>query len=313
MIGSPKMIRRRFSQYSNIPIFQYSKGVTLIELLIALVISAILIAGIYRGFIHQQRTYATQEQVADMQQNVRIAISRMMREIRMAGFGGVGNVLSGGGVNGFTTTINLPAVAPYDNSITVVGGFDQVSTLAADAIAGQSLLTLTNATNRFDGAANGFISIGGTESNTVTGRAGKVLTLGSPLRLTHKVTDALEKPITVPVFKIEAITYLCGVSDGKAVLQRNENTGGGPQPLANNIENIQFEYFDDANPPKQLVPPIAGVDLEKIRMIRVTVTARTSMKDSDYKGGPDYVEGEGSYRKRQISSNIQIRNMGVSP
>src|SRR4030043_1288475 len=39
-----------------------SKGVTLIELLIALVISAILVAGIYRTFIHQQKTYATQEQ-----------------------------------------------------------------------------------------------------------------------------------------------------------------------------------------------------------------------------------------------------------
>src|SRR4030042_624565 len=35
-----------------------SKGVTLIELLIALVISAILVAGIYRTFIQQQKTYA---------------------------------------------------------------------------------------------------------------------------------------------------------------------------------------------------------------------------------------------------------------
>ncbi len=66
-------------------IFKNSKGVTLIELLIALVLSAILTGGIYRTFIHQQKSYATREQVADMQQNVRVAINRMMREIRMAG------------------------------------------------------------------------------------------------------------------------------------------------------------------------------------------------------------------------------------
>src|SRR5512136_1472898 len=70
-----------------------TKGVTLIELLIALVISAILVGGIYRTFIHQQKSYATQEQVADMQQNVRVAINRMMREIRMTGFGSIQGVL----------------------------------------------------------------------------------------------------------------------------------------------------------------------------------------------------------------------------
>ena len=77
----------------NQNIFKKAKGITLIELLIALVISSILIAGIYRTFIQQQKSYATQEQVADMQQNVRVAINRMMREIRMAGFGNVQGVL----------------------------------------------------------------------------------------------------------------------------------------------------------------------------------------------------------------------------
>ena len=38
-----------------------SKGVSLIELLVALVVSAILIAGLYRTFIGQQKTYTVQE------------------------------------------------------------------------------------------------------------------------------------------------------------------------------------------------------------------------------------------------------------
>ena len=60
---------------------------TLIELLVALTISGILVAGVYRTFVSQQHTYTVQEQVVDMQQNVRLAINRMTREIRMAGFG----------------------------------------------------------------------------------------------------------------------------------------------------------------------------------------------------------------------------------
>lgn len=271
-------------------------GVTLIELLIALVISALLIAALYRTFIGQQKTYVVQEQVVDTQQNVRVAINKMMRDIRMAGFGGVGDVLSQvGGVNGFTGEITLTA-----NSTTIVGGFRQVSTLAAEAAGGQSQVTLASAADasQFDGAAHRFISIGGTESNIVSSRAGATLTLSNPLKLTQKITDKLGNPVSVPIFKIQAITYLCGVSDGKPVLQRNENTGGGPQPLAENIENIQFEYFD-ANGALTVNPA-------NIRMVRATVTARTDRLD------PDLKIGDG-FRRRTIASNIYVRNMGLSP
>ena len=270
-------------------------GVTLIELLIALVISALLIAALYRTFIGQQKTYVVQEQVVDTQQNVRVAINKMMRDIRMAGFGGVGDVLSQvGGVNGFTGEITLTA-----NSTTIVGGFRQVSTLAAEAAGGQSQVTLASAADasQFDGAAHHFISIGGTESNIVSSRAGATLTLSNPLKLTHKITDQLGNPVSVPIFKIQAITYLCGVSDGKPVLQRNENTGGGAQPLAENIENIQFEYFD-ANGALTVNPA-------NIRMVRATVTARTDRLD------PDLKIGDG-FRRRTIASNIYVRNMGIS-
>jgi len=276
-------------------------GVTLIELLIALVISALLIAALYRTFIGQQKTYTVQEQVVDTQQNVRVAINKMMRDIRMAGFGGVGDVL-GGGVNGPTEVITSPPSnnsITNNNNITIVGGFKQVSTLAAEAAGGQSQVTLASAADasQFDGAAHHFISIGGTESNIVSSRAGATLTLSNPLKLTHKIIDQLGNPVSVPIFKIQAITYLCGVSDGKPVLQRNENTGGGAQPLAENIENIQFEYFD-ANG-SQTANPV------NIRMVRVTVTARTDRSD------PDFKIGDG-FRRRTIASNIHVRNMGIS-
>lgn len=62
------------------------KGVTLIELLIALVISGIIVAAIYRMFVAQTRSYTVQDQVAEVQQNVRNAMELLVRDIRMAGF-----------------------------------------------------------------------------------------------------------------------------------------------------------------------------------------------------------------------------------
>ena len=274
-----------------------NKGVTLIELLIALGISSILVAALYRTFIGQQKNYGVQERVADMQQNVRVAINRMMREIRMAGFGNVGDVLSQvGGVNGFTDVI-----IPNANGLTMVGGFRQMSTLAANAAGGQNKITLANATDasQFDGAIHHYISIGGLESNTVQKRTGADLTLNQPLRVTH--------PVGTPVFKIHAITYGIRDDSGTPVLFRNlysNTTSSQRETVAENIENVQFEYFDDAHPPNQLALPIADPGI--IRMIRVTVRARTNMADPDFKGGD-------GYRRRTISSNIQIRNMGVNP
>jgi len=62
------------------------KGVTLIELLVVLVICGVVIGGIYKVFIAQTRTYAVQDQMAEIQQDVRGAMEIIVRDLRMAGF-----------------------------------------------------------------------------------------------------------------------------------------------------------------------------------------------------------------------------------
>jgi prepilin-type N-terminal cleavage/methylation domain-containing protein len=62
------------------------KGVTLIELLIVMVIAVLLVGGIYRLFIAQSKAYAVQDQVVEVQQNIRIAMEILLRDLRMAGF-----------------------------------------------------------------------------------------------------------------------------------------------------------------------------------------------------------------------------------
>jgi type IV pilus assembly protein PilW len=87
------------------------KGVTLIELLIALVICGMVAAGIYQVFIAQSKAYTVQDQVTEVQQSVRSAMEILLRDLRMAGFDN-DNLLS-------TVTITTPIANLSDNSITV--------------------------------------------------------------------------------------------------------------------------------------------------------------------------------------------------
>jgi len=85
------------------------KGITLIELLVVLVIGGIVLAGIYRIFIAQSKAYTVQDQVAEVQQNVRSAMEILVRDLRMAGCDDDGN----------TITVNNPIPFVGNNAITV--------------------------------------------------------------------------------------------------------------------------------------------------------------------------------------------------
>jgi len=67
------------------------QGFTLVELLVAMAISGVVMAGIYTAYSSQQKSYVTQEQIAAMQQNLRAAMYVMQREIRMAGYDPTGS------------------------------------------------------------------------------------------------------------------------------------------------------------------------------------------------------------------------------
>lgn len=61
-------------------------GFTLVELMIAMVISGFVMAALYSTYVVQQKHALAQEQVAEMQQNLRAGMNYLIREIRLAGF-----------------------------------------------------------------------------------------------------------------------------------------------------------------------------------------------------------------------------------
>jgi len=276
--------------------FKKNQGITLIELLVALVISGVLLAGVYRTFIGQQKTFVVQDQVVDMQQNMRAVINRMMSEIRMSGFGNLSTVLPVTFTTGtFNNVLNLNT--PAAGALTVLSAIDGGSTLTIEGGVGQTQVvvsTLTDAQGNalFDTGNRKYICIGGMDSHTITNinSGTKTITLNGPLAFYH--------PVGTPVYTIRALSYRVALVNGISTLLRDENMGDGAQPQADNIENLRFTYLDGSGNPTANPPDI--------RIVRVSLTARAERQD------PDLRNGDG-YRRRQIASNIHLKNMGIAP
>jgi prepilin-type N-terminal cleavage/methylation domain-containing protein len=62
------------------------KGITLIELLVALVLLAVVMGAVYRLFIVQTRAYTVQDEAVELQQNVRSVMGILLRDLRMTGY-----------------------------------------------------------------------------------------------------------------------------------------------------------------------------------------------------------------------------------
>ena len=283
-------------------------------------LSGILTAALYRTFIGQYKTYTVQEQVVDMRQNARVAISRMMREIRMAGFGNVSMVLrnfaakDGPFGNIIKPDDNKNNVGQNDDQITIIGAFEQISTLAMEAAPGTNTIKLSGGASEFDANFKKYICIGGLETHTISNvdPSSNTITLNENVVNRFRIETATGEPLALPVFKVKAIRYQLRPDNGNInmpVLTREDLTdGGGSQVVAENIENLQFKYVleDDS----EFDSP-AEADRSKIRLVNVKISARTRIPDIEIRKEGKVVTEE--YRRRTITSNVLVRNMGVNP
>lgn len=118
-------------------------GVTLIELMIAMVLGLLLILGLSNVYLAQRQSYRVNENLARMQDNARIAFELMARELREAGGNPCGtnrvaNVLLGasgshwldwsrGGLQGYEGNVAMPGVVIGNGTGQRVAGTDAVT------------------------------------------------------------------------------------------------------------------------------------------------------------------------------------------
>ena len=99
-------------------------GLSLIELMVALVIGSLLLLGATSLLINNKRIYQTQDQLGRMQENARFAVQRMFHDISMAGYFGCT-----GAAGAITNNLRDPLAtggADYDVSHPVEG-FDNAT------------------------------------------------------------------------------------------------------------------------------------------------------------------------------------------
>lgn len=96
-----------------------NRGFTLAELLIGLFVSGIVMTTILSAYYSQNKSYAVQEQMAAMVQNLRAAIDIMIRETRMAGYDPTG-------------TANARILAANSTSLTVTEDIDGDGAITGD-------------------------------------------------------------------------------------------------------------------------------------------------------------------------------------
>jgi type IV pilus assembly protein PilW len=88
---SRRSTHRHAQARRNVPSLRWAQGFTLIELMIAMLLGLIVIAGITSVFLAGQRSYRVNQALGDVQDGSRIAYELMARDIRDAGLTGCGN------------------------------------------------------------------------------------------------------------------------------------------------------------------------------------------------------------------------------
>lgn len=126
---------------------QAQAGFTIIELMVAMVLGVVLIGGFVNIFISSQQAFRTNEGLARIQENGRVASELLLREIRQAGATACGtkivaNVVNSGGSTSWWSDWTAGAVQGFDGTFAGV----TTGTGTAERISGTDVLVLLSTT-----------------------------------------------------------------------------------------------------------------------------------------------------------------------
>ena len=281
-------------------------GVSLVELMIALTIGFIIIAGVGYLYLGSRQAFRTQDSLTSIQESARYALEVMSRDIRMAGYLGCGNLsyitpvvnakaLNGGAISPSTALQVFPNGTGWTAPSGVVraaGDVLRIFEAAGGGVAISSSLpgaaaNVQIASNNYGIQQNDVVLISDCQthadvfgvtsmpsSNTLA--HGANLNVGTTLSYAYTVG-----PPPAYVFKFQQIDYFIGCptaawngatcSQPLALYQVINN--GPPQPLVDNVENMAFRLGLDTTSSGAVnqvnVAPGAGTNWSQVRSVRV--------------------------------------------
>lgn len=296
----------------------YQSGFTIIEFMIATTVFVVVIAAGSSFFGNFNRSAIVNEQLVDMQQDIRIAMVTLTRDIALAGygttaFGACGNAITPANAN------NAP------DSISIVSMGTIANTLSAAALPGATQLTI----GPILGAPPvGQISLDGITTTTAILSAGNVVNINPPLAGSGETY-----PVGTQILIPSCIQYVVN----PATRQLNRVVDGVANLLADGVLDMQFAYGLDVNE-DNLIDDTNGNGAfdegdfvntpgssDDIRLVRVSLFVQTSRSDANYITGAaltledhDPTADAGynigdyqSFRSRVLTRIVRPRNVGL--
>ncbi|HEX7124973.1 MAG TPA: PilW family protein [Thermodesulfobacteriota bacterium] len=299
---------------------RHEKGLTLVELMMAIALSLVIGAVGYVFYATTVTFAATQGRAAAMQADIRVAADMLSRDIRNAGFG----ILDPFAREVIGAT---PPVAPANNvdsgvdgigqtdRITLRGGYVIAGALIADATQGATTIRLTPQAGIDPQTLNGqTITIEG----FYTGTAGAWTSATNTLAISPGLTRDFNAGDAVVIVRTVSWSVAVPTGETEPALFRDDGGGAGPQIVARGVEDLQFAYLlangTEANGP--VLPALPA--WPTVRAVRFTIVARRPEARADQRAVSirPAVEDRGAgaaadaYRRRIITKVVEVRNLG---
>jgi type IV pilus assembly protein PilW len=311
-------------------------GFTIIELLIAIALGLVILAGLFRTFKVQHDSYVVQDQVSAMQQNLRAAMYLITRDLQMAGyytnFDRTVRQMDWNDLDGDSNPNNnmetgRPLLFAVDNAsgADIKTDTDVIVIVKASREEGRPLAVGESAsTSNISLSSWNLDSEAGDDLNTGQKKYGVLVKNDlSYAELFHLDTGGnIDPPLTQNyttndrVHRADIIIYKVDNSTPTRPCLRRKNLGSDNnyQVIAENIDNLQFRYqLNDGT----WVNDPAG-NQARVRAVEILLVARTAFPQRGYQdtssitfGGATIPAPNDSYRRKTLNSVVKTRNIGL--
>lgn len=242
-------------------------GFSLIEMLLALVLTLVVTTAALALVLPVQGVFEAQPEAMDMQQRLRVAADALSRDLTMAGAGTYMDAGAGSLTGVFAPVIPRkvgwtaadPATLARADAITITyvpTTFAQTTTSAVfPQAAGLMINTAPNCPwgKAFCGFQSGMTAVVFDKTAHFDVFTISSLQAGSAQVQPHSPTMTYTYPAGAPVSQVESHSYYFDAANRQL---RQSDGYQSDVPVADNVVALSFDYFGDPNPPTAPRPPV---------------------------------------------------------